>query len=34
MASQNVCRYYKFGHCKFADKCRQFHVSEECENTS
>ena len=33
MASQNVCRYYKFGHCKFADKCRQFHVSEECENS-
>ena len=32
MATQNVCRYFKFGHCKFNDKCRLLHVKEECEN--
>ena len=34
MAAQNVCRYFKFGHCKFSDKCRFMHVNEKCENTS
>ena len=29
---QNVCRYYKFGYCKFVDKCRNLHVEEKCEN--
>ena len=32
MATQNVCRYFKFGHCKFCDKCRFLHVKERCEN--
>ena len=32
MAPQNVCRYWKFGHCKFADKCRLMHVDEVCQN--
>ena len=34
MATQNVCRYFKFGHCKFADKCRLLHVKEVCETLS
>ena len=32
--TQNVCRYYKFGHCKFADKCRFNHIHEKCGNSS
>ena len=32
MATQNVCRYFKFGHCKFNDRCRLLHIKEECEN--
>ena len=32
MAAQNVCRYFKFGHCKFTDKCRFVHVEQICEN--
>ena len=34
MAAQNVCRYFKFGHCKFGDTCRLLHNSEKCENVS
>ena len=34
MAQQNVCEYFKFGHCKHADKCRLMHVKEKCENPS
>ena len=29
---QNVCRYYKFGYCKFGEKCRNLHIEEKCEN--
>ena len=32
MAQQNVCRYNKYGHCKFAEKCRFMHIDESCEN--
>ena len=32
MATQNVCRYYKFWFCKYSEKCRFPHVKEECEN--
>ena len=32
MAPQNVCRYNKFGHCKFSEVCRLMHVNELCEN--
>ena len=32
MAQENVCRYYKFGHCKFLEKCRFMHISERCQN--
>ena len=34
MAHQNVCRYNKFGYCKFSEKCRMMHISEICTNTS
>ena len=34
MAPQNVCRYFKFGHCKFSDNCKFMHVKEKCENLS
>ena len=32
MAPQNVCRYWKFGHCKFVERCRLMHVNEVCRN--
>ena len=32
MAAQNVYRYYKFGFCKFSERCRFLHVDEECRN--
>ena len=32
MATQNVCQYFKFRHCKFSEKCRKLHVNEHCEN--
>ena len=32
MATQNVCKYHKFGFCKYSEKCRFPHVKEECEN--
>ena len=34
MASQNVCRYFRFGHCKYKERCRLQHVKEFCENQS
>ena len=34
MAAQNVCRYFKFGFCKFREKCRFMHISEVCEDPS
>ena len=34
MAAHNVCRYFKFGYCKFAERCRFHHVKEECTNRS
>ena len=32
MAAQNVCRYFKFGFCKFTEMCRFMHITEVCEN--
>ena len=32
MATQNVCRYHKFGFCKYTEKWRFPYVKEECEN--
>ena len=32
MTHQNVCRYYKFGFCKYKDNCRKMHIHEKCEN--
>ena len=34
MAHQNVCRYFKFGYCKFLEQCRLMHISEKCTNPS
>ena len=34
MAAENVCRYNKFGYCKFGEVCRKFHNDELCEDTS
>ena len=28
--TQNVCRYFKFGYCKFGDKCKNLHIEEKC----
>ena len=30
--NQNVCRYFKFGFCKFGDHCRNLHVEEKCDD--
>ena len=34
MATLNVCRYFKFGFCKFTDMCKFMHVNQCCENPS
>ena len=34
MTAHNVCCYFKFGYCKFDEKCRFVHVKEECTNKS
>ena len=33
-AQQNVCKYNKFGFCKYQDRCRNLHVNEICENSA
>ena len=32
MAAEQVCNFYKYGHCKFMDLCRNKHVKELCQN--
>ena len=34
MAAQNVCKFNKFGYCRYKDMCRNLHVNESCENSS
>ena len=34
MATQPICRYNKFGYCKFKDTCRKNHINTLCENSS
>ena len=34
MATQNVCKWNKFGYCKHGEMCRESHVKEICENSS
>ena len=34
MSQQNVCRFYKFGFCKYKDNCRNMHIHEKCDNRS
>ena len=34
MAQQNVCRFYKFGFCKYKDNCRNMHIHEKCDDRS
>ena len=34
MAAVQVCKHFKFGHCRFQDKCRHEHVFEVCEDTN
>ena len=29
-SNENVCQHYKFGFCKFANKCKYIHVKELC----
>ena len=29
---QNVCRKYKYGHCKYGDKCHFRHVKQFCDD--
>ena len=31
MDGQIVCKFFQFGHCKFADKCRKRHIREICQ---
>ena len=32
--SKMICLYYKFGYCKYNDKCKKEHVEALCENDS
>ena len=32
MGSENVCRFFKFGFCKFKSQCRYKHVTEVCDD--
>ena len=32
MSVENYCKYNLFGHCKFGDNCRKFHVKSICPN--
>ena len=32
MATQHVCSFNKFGHCKFQKKCRKMHINDICES--
>ena len=34
MSANNVCLFYKFGHCKYLETCRKQHVHNICENDS
>ena len=27
---ESICRFYKFGFCKFKETCKKHHVEEEC----
>ena len=31
---QTVCKYNKFGFCKYQDRCRNLHVNEVCDNSA
>ena len=31
MSSELCCKYFKFGHCKFGQTCRNQHVKQVCE---
>ena len=31
MANQNVCKYNKFGYCRYRETCRNLHIDEICE---
>ena len=33
MATQNVCKWNKYGYCKHGEMCRKSHVKEICENS-
>ena len=30
MADGSLCNFFKFGHCKFGDKCHKRHIKEKC----
>ena len=30
----DLCNFFKFGHCKFGDRCKKTHVKEKCNNAS
>ena len=32
--AQKVCRFLKFGYCKYEEKCRKLHIHENCEKVS
>ena len=34
MAGENVCLFFKFGYCRFLEKCRKQHYNEICEITN
>ena len=34
MSSKQVCKYFKYGYCKFTDKCRNLHNTKICDKTT
>ena len=33
MSTTNLCTNYKFGFCKYAERCRKRHVEAKCQNS-
>ena len=31
---ESVCKYNKYGYCKFQEKCKRLHIKETCENNA
>ena len=34
MAAQNVCKFNKYGFCKYKERCIKVHINENCDDNS